>query len=198
MIDALIWFITVEILGIVALPVTFRLFKSLPDKGYAFSKALSILLVSFVLLILSSAHILPNTRWAIILVVFLLAAGSFVLFWRRRSDMREYLVQNRGVIIATEAVFISAFVLYAVVRSYNPEIANTEKPMDFAFFNAILRTSYFPPSDPWLSGFSINNYYFGHMMMATLTKLTGIRSSVCFINTYLCGCHLLYIILICN
>ena len=180
MIDALIWFITVEILGFIALPVTFRLFKGLPDKGYAFGKALSILLVSFVLWILSSAHILPNTRWAIILVVFLLVAGSFVLFWRQRKEIKEYLVQNRGVIIATEAVFVSAFILYAVIRSYNPEVNYTEKPMDFAFFNAIMRTQYFPPRDPWLSGFNLNNYYFGHMMMATLTKLTGISSSVCF------------------
>ena len=141
MIDALIWFITVEILGLIALPVTFRLFKSLPDKGYAFGKALSILLVSFVLWILSSAHILPNTQWAIILVVFLLAAVSFALFWRQRSEMREYLVQNRGVIIATEAVFLIAFVGYGVIHAYNCDIMHYgEKPMDLAFLNGVVRS----------------------------------------------------------
>ncbi len=180
MIDAFIWFITVEILGLIALPVTYCLFKSLPDRGYAFGKALSILLISFVLWILSSIHILPNTQWAIILVVFLLAAGSFVLFWRRRSEIKGYVAQNRGVIIATEAVFVSAFVLYAVVRSYNPEILYTEKPMDFAFLNGVMRSDYFPPNDPWLSGYSINYYYFGALIMSMLTKLTGINSSVSF------------------
>lgn len=180
MIDALIWLITVESLSLIALPVALVLFKNLPDRGYAFSKALSILLVSFTLWFLSSIHVLPNTRWAIVLVVVLFAVCSCVLFWRRRSDIKEYLSRNRSVIITTELIFVSAFVLYAVIRSYNPEIAYTEKPMDFAFLNAIMRTDYFPPHDPWLSGFSLNNYYFGHMMMATLTKLTGVSTAVSF------------------
>jgi YYY domain-containing protein len=180
LIDALIWFITVEFLSLIFLPVTFFLFKNLPDRGYAFGKALSILFVSFILWILSNMHVLPNEQWAIILIVVLLAAGSSVLFRRRRSEIKEYVAQNRGVIIATEAVFISAFILYSVIRSHNPEIAGTEKPMDFAFLNAIMRTDYFPPQDPWLSGFNINNYYFGHMMMATLTKFTGISTAVSF------------------
>ena len=181
MIDALIWFITVEILGLIALPVTFRLFKSLPDKGYAFGKALSILLVSFVLWILSSIHILPNTQWAIILLVVIFAAGSFVLFRRRRSEMKEYLVQNRGVIIATEAVFLIAFVGYGVIHAYNCDIMSYgEKPMDLAFLNGVVRSNYFPPNDPWLSGYSINYYYFGYLMMGVLTKLTGIGTNISF------------------
>lgn len=44
MIDVFIWFITVELLSLIALPATFVLFKSLPDRGYAFGKALSILI----------------------------------------------------------------------------------------------------------------------------------------------------------
>ena len=180
MIDALIWFITVEFLSLIFLPVTFLLFKNLPDRGYAFGKALSILFVSFILWILSSIHILPNDRWAIILIVALLTVASSVLFWRYRQKIREFVIKNRGVIIATEVVFLASFILYAVIRSYNSEIVNTEKPMDFAFFNAVMRTEYFPPHDPWLSGFTINNYYFGHMIMATLAKLTGINSAVSF------------------
>ncbi|MFA5367179.1 MAG: DUF2298 domain-containing protein [Dehalococcoidia bacterium] len=180
MIDALIWLVAVEALSLIALPVTLVLFKTLPDRGYAFGKALSILLVSFALWFLSSIHVLPNTRWAIFLVVIFLAICACVLFWRRRSDIKEYLSGNRNVVIATEVIFISAFFLYAFVRSYNPEIAYTEKPMDFAFLNAIMRADYFPPHDPWLSGFNLNNYYFGHMMMATLTKFTGVSAAVSF------------------
>jgi hypothetical protein len=39
LIDAFIWFVTVELLSLIALPATFVLFKRLPDRGYAFGKA---------------------------------------------------------------------------------------------------------------------------------------------------------------
>ena len=182
MIDIFIWFSTVEFLSLIALPATFLLFRSLPDRGYAFGKALSILIISFLLWLAASAHILPNTQWAIILIIALLAAGSLFIFIRRRQQLVSFISENRRVIIATEAIFLLAFVIYALLRSYNPEILyiGGEKYMDFAFLNGILRSEYFPPNDPWLSGYTLNNYYFGHMIMATLTKLTGISSAVTF------------------
>lgn len=176
----IIWWLAVELLGLIALPVTFVLFKGLPDRGYAFGKALAILIVSFILWLAASAHILPNTRWAIILIIAFLALGSLFLLWRRRHELKSFISEHRAVIIATEVIFLLSFVLYAVVRAYNPEILFTEKPADFAFLNGILRSEYFPPSDPWLSGYGLNNYYFGHMIMATLTKLTGISSAISF------------------
>ena len=180
MIDAFVWWLAVELLGVIALPFTFALFSSLPDRGYALGKALAILIVSYILWLAASAHILPNTRWAIILIIVLFALGSLFLFWRRRHELRSFISENRKVIIATEAIFLLSFVLLAVVRAYNPEILFGEKPMDFAFLNGILRSEYFPPHDPWLSGHSISYYYFGYLMMATLTKLTGVASSVSF------------------
>jgi len=180
LIDVFIWWLAVELLGFIALPVTFVLFKSLPDRGYALGKALAILIVSYLLWLAASFHILPNTRWAIILIIAFFALGSLFLLWRRRHEIRGFISENRGLIIATEAIFLLAFVLLAVVRAYNPEILFGEKPMDFAFLNGILRSDYFPPHDPWLSGHSISYYYFGYLMMATLTKLTGVASSVSF------------------
>ena len=40
MIDFIAWALTVEALGLIALPVTFVLFSRLPYGGYAFSKPL--------------------------------------------------------------------------------------------------------------------------------------------------------------
>jgi uncharacterized membrane protein len=56
----------------------------------------------------------------------------------------------------------------------------TEKPMEFAFLNAFLRSDTFPPHDPWLSGFAISYYYFGYLMMAMLARLSGVPSAVAF------------------
>jgi uncharacterized membrane protein len=57
---------------------------------------------------------------------------------------------------------------------------NTEKPMDMAFINAINRSRWFPPHDPWLSGYTINYYYLGHLMMAWLIRIAGIDPWVGF------------------
>jgi len=180
LIDAFIWWLAVELLGFIALPLTLVLFKKLPDKGYAFGKALSILFISFFLWLAASAHILPNSRWAIILIIALMAVGSLFLAIRRRHQLTSFFRENRRLIIVTELIFLFSFVLLAVMRAYNPDILFGEKPMDFALLNGTLRSDYFPPQDPWLSGQSINYYYFGYLMMATLTKLTGVAPSVAF------------------
>ena len=52
--------------------------------------------------------------------------------------------------------------------------------MELAFLNGILRSESFPPLDPWLSGYGISYYYFGYVMIALLTTLTGAATSVAF------------------
>jgi uncharacterized membrane protein len=79
-----------------------------------------------------------------------------------------------------ELLFLVAFAGWAFVRSTNPEIAGTEKPMELAFINAILRSPTFPPHDPWLSGYSISYYYFGYVLVAMLAKLTAVPGGVAF------------------
>ena len=179
--QAFSWFITIEILGLLALPVTCTLFKRLPDRGYAFGKALSILVITFILWLAVWAHILPNSRWSIFLIIVILAAGSIFLFWRRRHEIKSFISENRRIIIITEALFLLAFVFWTIVRAYNPDILFGEKYMDIAFINSILRTDHFPPYDPWISGYNMGYYYyFGYLIVGTLTKLTGIASAVTF------------------
>ena len=69
---------------------------------------------------------------------------------------------------------------WAAFRAYSPDIAGTEKPMEFAFVNGILRSPLFPPQDPWLSGYGISYYYFGYVMLAALVNLTGVDPAVAF------------------
>ena len=178
--DALIWLLAIEILGLAAFPLVFVLFRRLPDRGYAFAKPLALLLGSYVLWVSGLAHILPNSQATIIGIVVAMALISAVIAKKRWREMRAFLYEQRHPLIISEMVFLGFYFMWLVIVSGSPDINHTEKPMDFAFLNAILQSSYFPPEDPWLAGHSISYYYFGHMMVAFITKLTAIPSNISY------------------
>ena len=180
MLDALLWLLAIEILGLIALPLTFRLFRRLPDRGIALSKLLGLLLCSYVLWVLGLAHVLPNSFYSIVGILAIMALASALVLRHSMPDIIRFLRGSWGPVLVGELVFLGFYFLWLAVVSSAPAINHTEKPMDFAFLNSILRSSYFPPEDPWLAGHSISYYYFGHFMMAFLTKLTAIPSSVAY------------------
>ena len=180
MFAVLSWWIILEVIGLLTLPVALRVFRHLPDRGYPFAKPLGLLLAGYLFWIGGSFGFLSNTRSGILFVMLLVGALSAYLWSRERQGMWEFLRENRRLILVVELVFLVAFVGWAVVRAYNPDIAATEKPMEVGFLNAILRSERFPPHDPWLSGFAISYYYFGYLLMAMLTRLSGVPGSVAF------------------
>ena len=82
--------------------------------------------------------------------------------------------------MTTELLFLIVLAAWAAFRAFNPDIAGTEKPMEFAFINGILRSPLFPPQDPWLSGYGISYYYFGYVMLAVLVNLTSVDPAIAF------------------
>ena len=52
--------------------------------------------------------------------------------------------------------------------------------MEFAYLNAVIKTTYFPPYDPWFAGGYLNYYYFGYVLVAALTRLTGVMPAIAF------------------
>ena len=173
------WYLVIFLVGAATFPIAFRFFPRLASKGYAFIKPLGLLLWGYVYWLLCSLGILQNDLGGEVLalaVVVLLAAIS--LTQSKGRELWLWVQQNWKTILAVEGVFLVFFALWAVVRAANPEILNTEKPMELAFINSILRSPTFPPQDPWLSGYAISYYYFGYVLIAMLIRLTGALSGV--------------------
>ena len=185
-----IWWLIVGILGWLVWPLAFRLLRNLPDRGYAFVKSLALLLVSYVFWLLSNGDFLGNTWGGIVFAALVVAVLSGAYYrWRRcaldttgddENGLWDWLRANWRLVLAVELVFAVAFGGWTLYRAYTPDIAATEKPMEFAFLNAILRSDRFPPYDPWMSGYAISYYHFGYIMVAMLTRLSGVPSSYAF------------------
>jgi len=175
------WWILIQLLGLAAWPLAFRLLRFLPDRGYTAAKPLGLLLTSFVLWLLGSLGLLQNNVGGILFAVaVVVAASAWALSRDGIAAPREWLNRHRGMVVAYEVLFLVAMCGWAIYRATNPGINSTEKPMEFMFLNSILRSTSFPPQDAWLSGFGISYYYFGYVMMAVMTRLSGVASGIAY------------------
>ena len=52
--------------------------------------------------------------------------------------------------------------------------------MDMAIVNAIDRSRWMPPADPWFAGDHLNYYYLGHFVIALLGRATGVDPTVVY------------------
>ncbi len=165
------------VLGAIGVPLAAVLLRRLPDMGAGLAVPLGLLAVSLPYFLLRVADVLPPGRGGYLIAAALAGAGAaFVarhIRWRR-ADRARLLV---GIVIAV-SVYSGAFLAYTAFRSYNPEIAGTEQPMDLLFLNATLTSPEYPPRDPWLAGEPVSYYYFGYLQTGVLTAISGVPSSV--------------------
>ncbi|MBN1991735.1 MAG: hypothetical protein JW953_03455 [Anaerolineae bacterium] len=186
----LIWWLITFIVGLVGWPLAFCLLRFLPDRGFAFARPVGLLLAGYILWLGGTFRLLQNNSGGILIaLVLVLALG---LLWRRQQvqtgdrTLLTWLKQEWRYVLAVELLFHLALVGWTIFKAYNPNIetAGGEKWMEIAFINGTLNSDYFPPQDPWLSGFAISYYYFGYVLMAMLTRLSGQVSTIAF-NLYI-------------
>ena len=179
MLDALVFWLVALGIGLVALPLAEALFGRLPGRGLVFARPLGLLAAAFPIWLLASLGIVPyGLPGAVGSVVLLVVVAA--LLWRRGFGRLPIAGRGRSTWIAGEAVFTAAFFGWALLRSFSPEVWQTEKPMDMAIVNAVNRSDSFPPADPWQSGEEVNYYYFGHYLVAFLVRLTAVDPAVGF------------------
>jgi uncharacterized membrane protein len=172
------WWFLIFTLGICALPLSWSFFHKFFDSGYAFSKIVGLLLVSYLAWLLASLKILTFSINTLYFSFFLLVAGSLWVIKANKNELLKTIQKKWPIYLSEEILFFACLIFWSYVRGFQPDVEGLEKFMDFGFMNSILKSQYFPPFDMWFAGKTINYYYFGHLVAAVLTKLTGFDPSV--------------------
>ena len=175
---ALAWWLLLLAIGLAAYPLVSRICGRLADRGYAISKLLGLLLITYFSWMLASAKIIGFGYANISIALVLLLAVSLFL-GRRHLSLRNLPWRS---MLTTEAIFAAAFVLFLVFLRSKPDIffLYSEDFMDFAFLQSVLRSDYFPPADPWLAGESLPYYYGGYVLVAIMKMLTNAPAGVSY------------------
>lgn len=190
-----IWWFEFFFIGALSLPLIFILFKNYWDKGYIFSKIISLIIVTYLVLVLGIFHVLPFTIPSIFLIILILLFFEFlyinkIKFW---SEFKKILRTKWKIFMFEEILFFTVLVFWSYVRGFAPDIDGLEKFMDWGFVNSALRSQFMPPVDMWFSGFPINYYYFGHLLTAVLTKLSNLDSAITYNLAIASTCALTFV-----
>ena len=180
MVNAIYWFLTVELIGLIIFPFLFLLLPNLKDRGYSSAKAIGLLVFSWFMWISGSIKLLPSTSLTLWMVLICFGVFALLVAKKNWSDIKLFLKLEGHVLIFSELVFLLAYFFWIYYKFHDPFINTTEQPMDFALFNASLRSDFFPPMDPWLSGHSVPYYYFGYLIFANVAELTIISPFIAY------------------
>ena len=183
-VPVLAWLVVIEGLSMLALPAALLLFRPLPDRGYLLVKALALLAACLVVWLLASLRWMPFSQGSIGVAALALAVVSFAALALRGNEIRAFVRERWRLIAICEVVFLAAFLAFVLLRMANPDLWHPfrggEKPMDFAYLNAVVRSTIMPPYDPWFGGGYLNYYYWGQFIVATLIRATGIQPAVAY------------------
>ena len=167
----LAWLAAIWAIGIIAYPYAFVAFRKFTDRGYAFTKIIGVLALAWLTWTLASYQALPFERTTMLLVLAALLGGAIVIGWFQRAEFLRFVRARWKLLLGIELVYLAFFAIDLAIRYGNPDLWHPwfggEKPMDFAYLNAVIRSTIFPPIDPWQSGGFMNYYYFGFVIVGT-------------------------------
>ncbi len=201
------WYFYLFAIGLAFFPISRKIFPRFFDKGYAFSKAIAIVVLTYSSFILGIFKLVPFSQTSIYIIAIVFAVLNYFIVFRdfqlgplfnlklaskNKKDQRKKQGPRNNfswnfilILVFEELLFLAALYFLAFTRGQEPSVRGLEKFMDFGFMNSILRSKFFPPIDMWLSadsqnpsGYPINYYYFGHLSGAYLIKLTGMLPAV--------------------
>ncbi|NLX43526.1 MAG: hypothetical protein GXY79_08635, partial [Chloroflexi bacterium] len=111
------WWLTLELIGLVALPISMHLLRFLPERGICFRRAVGLVLCSVLLWLLVTLGLIQNRLPAAVVSVALVAAGSLVLVRSNGSALLEQLRAQQRLVLIEAVLFFSVLLLFGVWRA---------------------------------------------------------------------------------
>lgn len=161
--------------AIAAVPLLRRAFPNLRDGGASVARPAAWLLVSWLAWFVSSIPgvAIYGTPLVAFATVALAAAGGLVA-WQDRAIWRELLKKEWKTIALGEAIGLGVFALGVWLVAWNGDVHPlAERFMDYAIIQRIGLSTSFPPQDSWLSGLTLQYYYYGYVVMDVLRRIAG-------------------------
>jgi len=178
-----LWYLVVALLGLMIYPLVRLALPGLSDRGYPLARITGLLILAY-LVWMGGSYGVPFSRLFISAVLLLMLVVSVVLAIRQWPDLKKELRSKTNYFLMIELLFLLFFAIDLLIRYGNPDLWHPafggEKPMDFSFFNAVLKSTTFPPYDPWFAGGYLNYYYYGFVVVGVLVKWLGITPSVAY------------------
>ena len=178
-----LWYLFIFVLGLFTYPIMRLALPGLADKGYPLARIAGMLLLGYFPWLAGSFNI-PYSRLTIGVIFGLVIFFGAILGYFQRQELRGEIKSRWKYFLLIEGLFLAFFLIDLLIRLGNPDLWHPakggERPMDFSYFNAILKSTSFPPYDPWFAGGYINYYYYGFVLVGTPVKLLGIAPSIAY------------------
>jgi YYY domain-containing protein len=178
-----IWYLAIGLLGLFTWPLLRFLLPGLSDKGYPLARLSGLLLLAYMVWLTASLGG-QYSRLTIAVGYGLIVAAGVVAYFVQREAINQELRSRGKYFLLIEGLFLVFFLIDLSIRLGNPDLWHParggERPMDFSYLNAVLKSTTFPPYDPWYAGGYINYYYWGFVLVGTPIKLLGIVPSIAY------------------
>ena len=180
----LAWLLVIMVGWLITLPLNLFIFKGLPDRGLGLARIFSFLIIGYVVWISVSLHLFRFTNMAIFYSSCVVLVLSLLVLAFTRNEIIIFLKEKWRLVILVDVIFFLSFFIFLWIRASNPDLWHPfrggEKPMELAYLNAVVRSSLFPPYDPWFSGGYLNYYYWGYFLVSLPVKIAGVIPATAF------------------
>lgn len=151
------------------LPLSRHIFPGLLDGGLAAGRLLALVLVALLAFEGAALHIV-SLQFSPLLVI---GAPLLLQYFLRRdparaAEFRGWAKARSRDLLASDAIFVLGWLLFAWIRLQNPALSDLEKPMDAGLLASATRASWLPFENWWMAGMPFTNYYYFAPLLGSL------------------------------